>query len=39
MKREIKFWLFSVLMGWAIKFLPNDAKETWAWLANMPIEK
>lgn len=39
MKREIKFWIFSVLLRIATAFLPKDAKETWNWLANMPIEQ
>lgn len=39
MVREIKFWMFSVLLVWAIKFLPKDAKQTWLWISQMPIEK
>lgn len=39
MKRELKFWLFSVLMRIAIKFIPDDAKETWQWVAQMPLGK
>lgn len=39
MIREIKFWLFVEVMALAIKFLPKDAKETWKWIAQMPIEK
>jgi hypothetical protein len=39
MKRELRFWLFSVLLKWAIKFLPEDARETWVWISKMPIEK
>jgi hypothetical protein len=39
MKRELKFWLFTVLLEWAIKFLPRDANKTWKWISQMPIEK
>jgi hypothetical protein len=37
--REIRFWIFSMLLNWAIDFLPEDATETWQWLSKMPIEK
>ena len=39
MKREIKFWVFSILIGWATNFIPKDATKTWQWLSQMPIEK
>jgi hypothetical protein len=39
MIRELKFWLFSVLLRAATNFLPKDAKESWKWIADMPIEK
>lgn len=39
MKRELKLWIFSVLLRIATNFLPKDAKNTWVWLADMPIEK
>lgn len=39
MVRELKFWFFSVMMWWAIKFIPKDAKKTWEWVSEMPIEK
>lgn len=39
MIRELKFWVFSVLLRIATNFLPKDAKETWKWMAQMPIEK
>jgi hypothetical protein len=39
MKRELNFWFFSLLVRWATNFLPKDAKETWKWMAQMPIEK
>ena len=38
LKRELSFWAFSVLLGWAIKFIPKDAVKTWQWVARMPIE-
>lgn len=37
MIRELKFWTFSVLMSLAIKFIPQDAKKTWEWIAKMPL--
>jgi len=38
MKREIKFYIFSLLMTLAIKFIPKDAKKTWEWVSKMPIQ-
>lgn len=38
MTRQIKFYIFSVLIKWAINFIPKDAIKTWEWVAKMPIE-
>lgn len=39
MKKLIKLLLFYSLVRLAIKFLPNEEKETWNWLSNMPISE
>lgn len=36
--REIKYWVFTVFIQIAIKFLPHDLKKTWKWISQMPIE-
>jgi len=38
MIREIKFWMFSVLLVFAVMVLPKDASQTRKWLSEMPIE-
>lgn len=38
MIRELKFWIFSILLKWAIRFIPKDAIKTWEWVSKMPIE-
>lgn len=37
LKREIRFWIFSLIIGWAIYVLPKDAINTWKWFSQMPI--
>lgn len=39
MVREIRFWLFIVIIGWAIRLIPKDATKTWEWVSKMPLEK
>ncbi len=39
MIREIKFLIFTQLIGLAVKFLPKDAIETRKWLIQWPFEK
>lgn len=38
LKREVKFWIFSSIMRLAINFIPQDAKRTWQWMSEMPLE-
>jgi len=39
MIREIRFWIFSELIYFAMTFLPKDAIKTWKWLSEQPFEK
>ncbi len=39
MIRELKFWIATILIGWAQSLTPKDATNTQKWFANMPIEK
>lgn len=38
LKREIKLWVVSILIGWIVKILPTDgtADNYWLWLSKMP---
>jgi len=38
LKREIRLWAVSVLVGWSIKILPKDGSATnyFIWLSKMP---
>ena len=38
LKREIRLWLFTVLIGWAMDILPKDGNlEIKKWLIHLPI--
>lgn len=38
LKREIRLWAVSCLIGWITIILPKDAKEYWIWLSKMPLK-
>lgn len=38
MIREIRIYMFTLLIHLATEILPNDAKKTWEWISEMPIE-
>ena len=38
MLREIRLYVFTLLVHLATNFLPDDAKKTWEWITKMPIE-
>lgn len=37
LKREIRLFTVSILIGWISVILPKDATEYWIWLSKMPI--
>lgn len=39
MIRQIRFYIFTLLITIATDFLPADAEQTWEWVTKMPIEK
>lgn len=38
LKREVRLWLYSVFMGFAVHCLPSDCQRTIKWLEEMPFE-
>jgi hypothetical protein len=39
LKRELRLWLYSVFMGFAIYILPKDCTRTAKWLQELDEEK
>lgn len=37
--RQIRFFIFGELFRFAIKFVPDSAPKTWAWIAAWPFEE
>jgi hypothetical protein len=37
--KEIKYWLFTVFILWAMKVLPKECTKTQMWLLKMPIDE